>query len=63
MTKLAGPAALLAVVLAVGEAGKAFERYVAWDTIFVSDDKEPGTWRVAVFLDERLLVSGRFEVK
>ena len=49
--------------IAVGEDGKAFERYIAWDTIFVSDDKEPGTWTVAVFLDETLLVNGRFEIK
>lgn len=49
--------------ISVGEEGKAFETYIAWDSILVDNDKETGTWTVAVFLDDRLLVSGRFEMK
>jgi len=49
--------------ITVGEDGKAFERYIAWDTMNVSEAAAAGTWTVAVFLDERLLVTGRFEIK
>jgi hypothetical protein len=47
----------------IGEAGKVFERYIAWDVIFVSDDKPNGLWTVAVFMDGRLIGSNDFEIK
>jgi hypothetical protein len=47
----------------VGEAGKVFERYIARDVIFVSDDKPNGLWTVAVFMDGQLIGSNDFEIK
>ena len=47
----------------IGEAGKVFERYIAWDVIVVLDDKPNGIWTVAVFMDGRLIGSNDFEIK
>lgn len=47
----------------IGEAGKVFERYIAWDVIFVSDEKPNGLWTVAVFMDGRLIGSKEYEIK
>jgi hypothetical protein len=49
--------------IGIGGRERAFDRYIAWDKIAVSDDKENGSWTVAVFLDDRLLVSREFEIK
>jgi hypothetical protein len=47
----------------IGEEGKVFERYIAWDVISLSADKSDGVWTIAVFLDDRLIASGEFEIK
>jgi hypothetical protein len=47
----------------IGEADNYFEKFMAWDNIFLSEDKEPGQWKVAVFLDGKFLESRSFEVK
>jgi len=49
--------------IAVGESGKFFDRYIAWDLINVSEGKENGVWTIAVFMDGRLFVSKEFEIK
>ncbi len=49
--------------IAVGEDGKVYEKYIAWDMIYVSEEKADGTWTVAVFMDGILLVSKEFEIK
>ncbi len=47
----------------IGEEGKAFDSYIAWDAIAVTPERTSGAWTVAVFLDEALLASKRFEIK
>ena len=47
----------------IGSDNVAYETYIAWDKIAVSDDKENGRWTVAVFIDGGFLVSGEFEIK
>jgi hypothetical protein len=47
----------------VGSENVAYETYIAWDKIAVSDDKENGPWTVAVFIDGGLLVAREFEIK
>jgi len=49
--------------IAVGEDGKVYEKYIAWDMIYVSGEKADGIWNVAVFMDGILLVSKEFEIK
>ena len=49
--------------IAVGKVGKIFERYIAWDLINVSEDKEIGTWTVAVFIDDKMIAVKDFEIK
>lgn len=49
--------------IAVGKVGKIFERYIAWDLINVSEDKEIGTWTVAVFIDDKMITVKDFEIK
>lgn len=49
--------------VAVGEEGKTFGRYIAWDRILLHRDREPGMWTVAVFVDDRLAASRTFEVR
>jgi hypothetical protein len=49
--------------IAVGAAGRAFDTYIAWDRIYVSDDKADGKWTAAVFLDGALLAVKTFEIK
>jgi hypothetical protein len=49
--------------ISVGAAGKAYDAYIAWDRIYVSDDKESGAWTAAVFLDGALLAVKSFEIK
>jgi hypothetical protein len=46
----------------VGEAGKTFARFLAWDRISVHPESEGGAWSAAVFLDGVLLASRRFEI-
>jgi len=47
----------------IGEEGKVFERYIAWDVVSLSADKPAGVWIVAVYLDDQLIASGEFEIK
>jgi len=47
----------------VGEEGKIFERYIAWDVIYISEDKEKGAWTVAVFMDDKVIAVKDFEIK
>ena len=49
--------------IGVGSENVAYDTYIAWDRIAVSDDKEDGRWTVAVFIDGALLVSREFEIK
>jgi hypothetical protein len=49
--------------IAVGENGKIFDRYIAWDLINVTEGKENGVWTVAVFMDGRLFASKEFEIR
>jgi hypothetical protein len=49
--------------ISVGEEGKIFERYIAWDVIYVSEDKESGVWTVAVFMDDKVIAVKDFEIK
>jgi len=49
--------------IAIGEEGKVFERYIAWDMVYVSEDKKKGAWTVAIFLDDRLFSAKEFEIK
>ena len=49
--------------IGIGRENVAFETYIAWDRIAVSDDKADGRWSVAVFLDGDLLVVREFEIK
>jgi hypothetical protein len=47
----------------IGEEGQYFEKFVAWDGIFLFKEKESGKWKVAVFLDEKLIEAVEFEIK
>jgi hypothetical protein len=47
----------------IGEEGKSYESYIAWDAIAVTPDRARGAWTVAVFLDEALLAAKSFEIK
>ena len=47
----------------VGADGKFYQSYIAWDRLFVSEDKETGEWTVAVFLDGALLAAKSFEIR
>lgn len=47
----------------IGGENIAYETYIAWDRIAVSDDKENGRWTVAVYIDGGLLAAGEFEIK
>jgi hypothetical protein len=49
--------------ISVGEEGKIFERYIAWDVIYISEDKESGAWTVAVFMDDKVIAVKDFEIK
>jgi hypothetical protein len=49
--------------VAVGEEGRTFARYIAWDRLRLDSDREPGLWTVAVFTDGRLAGSRTFEVR
>ncbi len=49
--------------IVVGENGKIFDRYIAWDLINVTEGKENGVWTIAVFMDSRLFVSKEFEIR
>jgi len=49
--------------IAVGEGGKIFDRYIAWDLINVSEGKGNGVWTVAVFMDGTFFTSKEFEIK
>jgi len=47
----------------IGEEGKSYESYIAWDAIAVTPDRAPGMWTVAVFLDEEFLTAKGFEIR
>ncbi len=49
--------------ISIGEKGKVFEKYIAWDQILVSEEKDSGVWTVAVFLDDKLLASRELEIR
>ena len=49
--------------ISIGENGKVFEKYIAWDQISVTEEKENGVWTVAVFLDDKLFASREFEIR
>jgi|GEM_PF-818047 len=48
--------------IVLGEDGKSFDRYIAWDVLSVSDGTQEGPWTVAVFLDGLLVGTRGFEV-
>lgn len=47
----------------IGEGNKYFEKYIAWDRIFLFEEKENGIWTTAIFLDGKLLETVEFEIK
>lgn len=47
----------------IGEEGKSYASYIAWDAVPLAPDRERGVWTVALFLDEGFLVSKGFEVR
>jgi len=49
--------------ITIGKGGQVFETYIAWDQIFLFEEKASGTWTVAVFIDDRLLVSKEFGIQ
>jgi len=53
----------LTEAIAIGKPGRVFATYIAWDQIFLFEDKENGTWTVAVFMDDRLLASKEFTIQ
>ncbi|MDD8024925.1 MAG: hypothetical protein PHI34_00305 [Acidobacteriota bacterium] len=49
--------------IVIGEEGKTFDRYIAWDRILLNESRGPGNWTVAVFIDGMLAASRSFEVR
>jgi hypothetical protein len=49
--------------ITIGKVGQTFETYIAWDQIYLFEEKENGTWIVAVFVDDRLLASREFTIQ
>jgi hypothetical protein len=49
--------------VAIGEEGKTYDRYIAWDRILLDADREAGRWTVAVFIDGALADSRVFEIR
>jgi hypothetical protein len=49
--------------ISIGEEGKSFASYIAWDAVSLDSEMERGTWTVALFLDGALLAEKRFEVR
>jgi hypothetical protein len=47
----------------IGKKGHYFEKYIAWDVIFLFEEKETGKWKTAIFLDGRLLDTVEFEIR
>ncbi|MFB0566358.1 MAG: hypothetical protein ACETWK_11875 [Candidatus Aminicenantaceae bacterium] len=47
----------------IGKGNQYFEKFIAWDNIFLFEEKDKGKWKVAIFLDEVLLDTIEFEVK
>jgi hypothetical protein len=47
----------------VGEEGKSYASYIAWDAIALDADRESGVWTVAISLDGVFLTSGSFEIR
>jgi hypothetical protein len=47
----------------VGEEGRTYARYIAWDKMALHEGREPGAWTVAVLIDGRLAASRSFEVR
>lgn len=48
--------------ITIGKQGQVFATYIAWDQIYLFEEKENGTWTVAVFMDDRLLASREFTI-
>jgi hypothetical protein len=49
--------------ITIGKQGLVFSAYIAWDQIYLFEEKENGTWTVAVFMDDRLLASREFTIQ
>jgi hypothetical protein len=49
--------------ITIGKVGQMYETYIAWDQIFLFEEKENGTWTVAVFMDDWLLASREFTIQ
>lgn len=49
--------------ITVGKEGLVFAAYIAWDQIYLFEEKENGTWTVAIFIDGRLLASREFRIE
>jgi len=47
----------------IGKKGQYFKKYIAWDSIFLFEEKEAGKWRTAIFLDGRLSDTVEFEIR
>jgi len=47
----------------IGKKGQYFERYIAWDSIFLFEEKETGKWKTTVFLDGKLSAIVEFEIR
>lgn len=47
----------------IGEDGRTYARYIAWDKLALHEAREPGFWTVAVLIDGRLASSRSFEVR
>jgi len=61
-----GPSGLLVRAsdpVSIGQEGRTFARYIAWDSLRLRESRDPGSWTVAVLLDGRLAASRSFEVR
>jgi hypothetical protein len=47
----------------IGKKRQYFEKYIAWDAIFLFEEKEIGKWRTAIFLDGKLTAIVEFEIR
>lgn len=61
-----GPSGLLIRAsdpVAIGDDGRTYVRYIAWDKLALHKGRESGFWTVAVLIDGRLASSRSFEVR
>ncbi len=61
-----GPSGLLIRAsdpVGIGEDGRTYARYIAWDKLALHEGREPGFWTVAVLIDGRLASSRSFEIR